>query len=104
MPTEKEIADATDVVVAYYAALAAKDCTTLPKLVDPSLTPSECKEAVDDAVEHMSDFDRVLKAVPDARDPESVLVTVQLASGKGPKQQLVRVKRTRGDGLWRVQP
>ena len=97
-----DLAAASDAVVAYYAALAAKDCVTLPGLVTPPMSQSDCRKAVADAEEHVASFDRVLDVAADGRDPTAALVNVRLVSGSGPHEQLVRVKNE--EGKWRIQP
>lgn len=87
-------------MVGYYAAIAAKDCSTMVKLVTPTMSMDDCHHAVDEWAEHGGTFDRLVDAVPDGREPSVAMVTVRFASGKGARDQIIRAKKV--DGGWKL--
>lgn len=97
-----DVAAAEAAVLDYYTALMAGDCARLMTAVDPPLSKTDCKEAVDEWKKHGGTPDRVMKSAPDGRDSSIVLVTLRFASGQGARDQIVRVRRIAG--AWKVAP
>ncbi len=85
--------------MSYLGAMGSKDCATLLKLVANYKAP-DCKEDVDDWVEHHTQFLAIESIVRDGRDKDAVLVTTKMnVSGKD-RPLIVRVRR---DGAeWKV--
>lgn len=95
--TEEEKKSAEDLSMTYLAAMGSKDCGTLLKIV-ANYKASDCKEDVDDWVEHQTHFLAVESIVRDGRDKHATLVTNKMnVSGKD-RTLIVRVKRD-GDNL-----
>lgn len=97
-----DVRAAEEAVISYYAAIAGGDCPTLMKFIDPPMSAEDCKGAVKEWAEHGGTFDRLVSSVPDGREASVVLVTVRFASGKGARDQIIRVSNR--TGAWKLQP
>lgn len=76
----------------YLAAMGGKDCGTLLKIV-ADYKPADCKEDVDDWVEHQTHFIAVESIVRDGRDKHALLVTTKMNVSGRDRPLIVRVRQ-----------
>ena len=77
----------------------AKDCATLMKLV-ASYPAGDCKEDVEEWVEHGTQLIAVESIVRDGRDQGAMLVTTKMNVSGKPRPMIVRIARRGAD--WKV--
>lgn len=85
--------------MAYLGAMGSKDCATLLKIV-ASYKPGDCREDVNDWVDHKTQFVAIDGIARDGRDKDALLVTTKMSVNGSVRPLVVRVRRDGGE--WRV--
>ena len=84
----------------YFGAMMAQDCDALIKVVKGNYPKADCEHDVKEFAEHHAGLRSIVGSVRDGRDPHGVLVTANVNSGKGEREQIIRVEID-GNG-WKV--
>lgn len=97
--TDDERKAVEDMALSYLAAMSAKDCATLVQLV-AGYEMKDCKEDVEEWVEHQTQLIAIESVARDGRDPSAMLVTSKMNVGGKDRPLVIRVKRMGSD--WKV--
>ncbi len=91
---------ASEVVRTFYAELADGDCATIGKLLANEHSEGDCVEMVEELGHREVELVDIAEAYVDGRDPDAVVVRVQIEDRGEVNEMLMRVIREDGD--WKL--